>query len=86
MGHEVSEASSVLAGSRGWGLLGWINPFRRAFIKEDTWAKPTFLQSVQRHFLLVQFVGLLPLFQPVRLKFRKNGRDMFGHTVRKKCK
>lgn len=69
-----------------WGVSGWINLFRRGFIKENMWAKSSFLQSVQPHFLLVQFVGLLPIFQPVRLKFCEHGRLMFGHTVRKKCK
>lgn len=31
-----------------WSVSGWINPFRRGFIKENknTWAKSSFLQSV----------------------------------------
>lgn len=64
----------AVVGWGGWGVSGWINPFRRGFIKENTWTKSSFLQSIHTHFLLVTSVGLLPMFQPLRLKFCEQGR------------
>lgn len=72
------EASGGLAGCSVLGrVLGWM---RGGIIKANT--KSSFLQHMQPRFLLVQFVGLLHLFQPVTLKFCKRGR-LFGCTVRK---
>lgn len=62
-------------------MSGWTKPFRRGFIKENSWAKSSFLQSAQPHFLLVQFVGLLHMLQPVRLRFCEHGRVKLGRTV-----